>query len=86
VSETALMLRMGNNGKKKMRDFVIISCKVFTVTEKYDIAYILVNYQYILESLLMAFTLPKFNLQYDTAYLNAFTFFVLKPNITWLFM
>lgn len=50
VSETALMLRLGNNGKKKMRDFVIISCKVFTVTEKYDIAYILVNYQYILES------------------------------------
>jgi len=63
VSETALMLRLGNNEKKKMRDFVIIICKVFTVTEKYDTAYILVNYQYILESLLLAVTLPKFNLQ-----------------------
>jgi len=66
VSETALMLRLGDNEKKKkkMRDFVvIIICKLFIVTEKYDIAYILVNYQYILESLLTAFTVLKFNLQ-----------------------
>jgi hypothetical protein len=67
VSETAFMLRLGNNEKKKrkkkMRDFVIIIYKLFTVTEKYNIAYIFVNHQYILESMLMAFTLPKLNLQ-----------------------
>jgi hypothetical protein len=34
VSETAFMLRLGKKEKKKMRDFVIIICKLFTVTEK----------------------------------------------------
>lgn len=53
LPETALMVRMGNT-EKKMKGFVIIVCEVFTVTEKYDIAHILVNYHYILKSLLMA--------------------------------
>jgi Na+-transporting NADH:ubiquinone oxidoreductase subunit NqrB len=89
VPETAHVVRMGNTEKKNMNNFVIIVCKVFTVTEKCDIAHILVNYHYILKSLLMASLCQNLICSNSITVLigmNVHAFFVMKANITWLFI